>query len=322
MKNLFLLTLLFFPVFLFSQKISKKQIKKAKAHYELCINHIEKNNAAKALTEIESAISANPKEVEYHITKVNVLFELEEMDQGMGYLNRTVSLFPEEAEPYLIRASIFSIIREFESAIADFSKAIELAETDEDKVAYLAFRGGTKSQIMDFEGAYDDLMEAYKMDSDNKDVLNNLAMICDEIGKPDETLVYLNRIIELDSTYIPAYVNIGFKLQLMERHEEAVTYFNKAIKLAPNEALGYSNISYSLMKLGKLDEAMENINKSIDLNPINPYAYRNKALIYLEKKEISNACENIDIGLEWGFSKSYGDELEKLKEEHCVGVRN
>ena len=56
-------------------------------------------------------------------------------------------------------------------------------------------------------------------------------MVCDEVGRADETLVYLNRIIELDSTYIAAYVNIGFKYQLMGNHEKAIKYFvNKPYK--------------------------------------------------------------------------------------------
>jgi tetratricopeptide (TPR) repeat protein len=168
---------------------------------------------------------------------------------------------------------------------------------------------------MDYEGAYEDLMNAYKLDGKNKEVLNNLAAVCDEVGRPEETLMYLNHIIELDSNFVAAYVNIGYKYQ-------AISYFKKAIKLDPKGELGYSNLSYSLMKIGLLEEALENINKSISLNSINPYAYRNRALIYLEKGNIFNACDDIDEGIEKGFSKSYGNELEELKKEHCQGTRN
>ncbi len=322
MRKLVLLLLLMIPFCVDAQKVSKKQAKKAEVHFKTSIEQLGIEKTDEALDEINTAISLNPNLIEYHLYKVEVLFMSNKPEEGMGFLNTTIKTFSESPEGYNARGSIFEAIRQFEWAIKDFSKAIEFAKNKKNKALYYSNRGGAKVQIMDYEGAYDDLLNAYNLYPKSLDVLNNLAMVCDEVGKKEETLIYLNKIISVDSTYIPAYVNLGFKYQLMGDHEKAITYLSKAIELNPNEELGYSNLSYSLLQLGKLDEAMEAINTSIDLNPMNPYAYRNRALIYLAKNDTLNACDDIEEGLLKGFSKSYGTELEELRDEHCKGTRN
>ncbi|MGK0387423.1 MAG: tetratricopeptide (TPR) repeat protein [Maribacter sp.] len=322
MRTLFLFCFLIFPCFLFCQKISKKQKKKAAKYFKECIICLDEERYSDAVININNAITENPKELEYHISKITILFELDRVQEAIGYLNKTVDLFSDKSAIYNMRGGVMEIVRYFELAVKDFGQAIKYADNDKEKALYYSNRGASRSQLMDYEGAYEDLMNAYKLDGKNKEVLNNLAAVCDEVGRPEETLMYLNHIIELDSNFVAAYVNIGYKYQLMEKHEKAISYFKKAIKLDPKGELGYSNLSYSLMKIGLLEEALENINKSISLNSINPYAYRNRALIYLEKGNIFNACDDIDEGIEKGFSKSYGNELEELKKEHCQGTRN
>ena len=322
MKTLFLFCFLISPCFLFCQKVSKKQKKKAAKYFKECVVLLDEEKYSDAVIKINNAITENPKELEYHMSKVTILFELNRIQEAIGYLNKTVDLFPNKSVIYNMRGGVMEMVRYFEFAVEDFSQAIKYADNDKERAIYYSNRGGSRSQLMDYEGAYEDLMNAYKLDANNKEVLNNLAAVCDEVGRPDETLVYLNRIIELDSNFVAAYVNIGYKYQLMEKHEKAIDYFEKAIKLDPEGELGYSNLSYSLMKTGRLEEALENINISISLNSINPYAYRNRALIYLEKGNFFRACDDIDEGIKKGFSKSYGNELEELKEEHCQGTRN
>lgn len=307
---------------MFCQKISKKQKKKAAKYFKECVLCLDEERYSDAITKINNAITENPKELEYHMSKVSILFKLERIQEAIGYLNKTVDLFPKESVVYNMRGNLMESVRYFEFAVEDFSQAIKYADNDKEKAIFYSNRGGARSQLMDYEGAYKDLIYAYSLDKQNKEVLNNLAAVCDEVGRPDETLIYLNRIIELDSNFVAAYVNIGYKYQLMEKHEKAIGYFEKAIQLDPEGELGYSNLSYSLLKLGRLDEALENINASIALNSINPYAYRNRALIYLEKGNVFNACDDIDEGISKGFSKSYGNELEELKKEHCQGTRN
>jgi hypothetical protein len=63
------------------------------------------------------------------------------------------------------------------------------------------------------------LKKAYLIDSIDTGTLNNLAAISDEVGKGDETLKYLFRVLELNPRFYQAYGNIGFKYQQMGNHK-------------------------------------------------------------------------------------------------------
>jgi tetratricopeptide (TPR) repeat protein len=144
------------------------------------------------------------------------------------------------------------------------------------------------------------------LDSTSIAILNNLAIACDEVGKPDLTLVYLNRIISIDSTFIGAYINLGYKYQ------KTLEYLNKAASLNPNEAFVYSNRSFSRLKVNDLKGAHEDLDKSIKLYPGNSYAFKVKALILIEEKNYTESCKHLNTASELGYTAQYGLEVEEL----------
>lgn len=245
------------------------------------------------------------------------LIEKHDIEGAINTLNIGIAEMPDSVSLYDMRGTIFEATRQFEEAIKDYTTAISKTSDPLMKAHILANRGGTKTRIRDFSGAYEDLVAAVKLDSTNVAALNNLAAVCDEVNKPDETLIYLNQIIKIDSTFTPAYVNIGFKYQNMNEHSKAIQYFDKAILLDPEEALGYSNRSYSKLKTNDIKGAMVDINHSITLLPSNSYAYKIRALIYIESKNKEDACNDLDRAIEYGYTAQYGNEVTELIKKHC-----
>ncbi|HPS83490.1 MAG TPA: hypothetical protein PLA88_04180, partial [Bacteroidales bacterium] len=139
----------------------------------------------------------------------------------------------------------------------------------------------------------------------------------DELGKDDDVFKYLFRVIEIDSTFYGAYINIGFKYQLMGSHDKALEYFDKALVYSTDDPLLYSNRSYSRLMTGDLKGAMQDIEKSIKMYPGNSYAYRNRALIYIAMEKSEEACEDIQRALNNGFTEMYGDEVLTLQSKYC-----
>ncbi len=92
-------------------------------------------------------------------------------------------------------------------------------------------------------------------------------MISEKAIKPWAIFI---KILEIDSTFVGAYVNIGFKYQEMGDPTTAIKFFNKAIELEPDEPLSYSNETYNKYKLGELNSALSDINLSIKLYPSIP----------------------------------------------------
>lgn len=282
------------------------------------VERLSKNGDFKqALVTMDKLIAMNPKQANYYANRAALCLELEEYEEAVKTLSTAINIMPDSIFLYDMRGTLLERFRLYKEAISDFTQAYEKSTDMASKSHFLTNRGGSKSRIRDFEGAYADLRKAVEYDSMNLDALNNLAAVCDEVNKPSETLKYLELIITRNPNYVGAYVNLGFKYQVLEQHEKAIIYFNKAIELNPAEALGYSNRSFSRFKINDLVGATEDINYSINLMPINSYAYKIKALIEIKEKKYDQACNTLQKALELGYTEQYGNEVQELISTNC-----
>jgi regulator of sirC expression with transglutaminase-like and TPR domain len=62
---------------------------------------------------------------------------------------------------------------------------------------------------------------------------------------------------------------------------------------------------------------MKDINHSLDLLPTNSYAYKNRALVYFDLAEKNKGCADLEKAIELGYTKQYGNKVEKLNNEKC-----
>jgi tetratricopeptide (TPR) repeat protein len=287
-------------------------------YYDKALELYDKENYKSALQQINLALRLDSVNLDYLFLKGNTLTSLKQYKEAYATFSRIIDITPHYAWAWNQRGLMLNTIQEFEYAIKDFTEGLKLSNPDSIQVSLYLNRGSAKINIRDFQGAYNDFKEAYKLDPTNIGVLNNLAAVCDEVGKGDSTLIFLNRILQIDSTFIGAYGNIGFKYQEMGDYTTAIKYFDKVLTLEPNEPLAFNNRAYNKYKQGDLKGALADVEKSLRLYPTNSYAFRNRALIYLAMKKNANACQDINKALELGFTTMYGDQMEKLKEEHCV----
>lgn len=282
---------------------------------------LEKKEYKAALKLIDKAIEISDKEKSFYLTKIEIYIGLEDFGNVGITFNEAVKLFPDEYSFYARRGVLLTDYNEFDLALTDYETALTLATSDTIKSMIYSNMSISKKFKRDFYGAYQDLLKAYAIDSSNIGILNNLGGICDEVGKPEEALKYINRVIELDSEFIGAYSNIGFHHQSMNNHIQAITYFDIAIKKSPDSDLAlpyaYNNRAYSKLKLNDLEGALNDVNKSIELGKFNSYAYRNRALIYLEQGKTKKACADIETAIEYKFTEMYGDEMVQLQKKHC-----
>jgi tetratricopeptide (TPR) repeat protein len=289
----------------------------AEDYYKAASDLYDKSKYAEAIAIVNKALKEDSANVKYLLLKGNAFEKSKKYQEAFDVYSFGIHANPNDSYLYNQRGVLLIKVQQTEDAIKDFSAALDFENTDSLRLGLLLNRGAAKIDIRDFESAYQDFIEALKIDSLNIATLNNLATVCDEVGKGDQTLKYLYKIIEIDSTFIGAYGNIGFKNQLMGNHQAAIKFFNKVLQLDPEQPIAYNNRAYSKYKLGEYDAALKDVNQSIKMYPSNSYAFRNRALIYIAMKQNAKACADIDEALRSGFTKMYGDEVEELKKKHC-----
>lgn len=279
---------------------------------------IDKGELKQALQLVNKAIEIDGKNAYAYSRRGEIYLQMRHLTEAFGDYDKAIRLDPENALMYNCRAIAYYTIQHPDEAIMDYNDAIKYAKNDSLKYMIMSNRGNSKAMMRDFRGAYDDYSAVLAFDSTSIAALTNIAAVCDEIGRGDETIGYLQRVIKLDPMFVGGYGNLGFKYSEMGRYEDAIKMFDKVIELSPEDALGYNNRGYARMMLNDLKGAMKDINYSLKKYPENSYAYRNRALLYLRKGKESLTCEDISKAISLGFTDMYGSEMIELKQKHCI----
>ena len=279
--------------------------------------YAEAGKFKKALKICDQLIEKDPNYVFTYVNKSRILVEQKEYEEALRALDQGLSANSKSAYLYHQRGILVQCYGMNDKAQRDYDLGIKFSDNDTLSNAIKISKAVLKAHTRDFQGSYDILMTCFSFDSTNIATLNNLATVCDEIGKPEMTVYYLQKVIATDSLFLGGYVNLGFYYQNQGDFEKSIQLFDKALEIDPNEALSYNNRGYSKFKLGDLDGALEDVNRSIELYPGNSYAYRNRALIYIEMNKISKACEDIQLAIYWGFTEQYGNEMIQLQRKYC-----
>ncbi len=308
---------IFVSFFLLIATASFGQLKTAEEYAKISNDYEKKDQYDLALENILKAILMDGTKVEYYISKGRIYESLEDIQGAYDAYTEAIAAFPENAEAYGNRARVLYYSDLYEASFDDYEMVMKLETNDTLRNYWMINRSTVKAAVKDFQGAYDDLMTCYKWDSLEVGTIVNLAALCHEWGRPEENLMYLNKLIQLDSTFYDAYIPLGFDYQEKGNHEEAIKCFDKVLRNVPDDPYALNNRSLSRLALGDTKGAMEDVTASLKLDPENSYAYKNRGMIYLKMKKTTKACEDFQMALDKGFTEQYGDEVEKLIKEHC-----
>ncbi|OHX66029.1 tetratricopeptide repeat protein [Flammeovirga pacifica] len=306
MKAYYLLSsLLLLPIFSFSQVGYKEYygISKEKAEYLI-----------DSLSQYEH--TTKEEKIEFGFNKSYLYKHSKQLDKAINEISELILFYPKDYDLYDLRSNYYQDNGQHNKAVQDLSIAL-LYAPDTAFLNLYVNRASAYSAQQKFQKAYDDLQKAIKIDSTDTGVLNNLGAISDELGRPEEAFIYFNKIIKLEPDFMPGYLNLGFKYQLIGEHEMAIEMFDKVIESDQYLGLSFNNRSYSKLKLGDIKGAFDDVSVSLYVDDSNSYAYRNLALIYIEMKDFDSACKAIEESINKGFIQRYGNEIIDLKNKYC-----
>ncbi|NLF24599.1 MAG: tetratricopeptide repeat protein [Deltaproteobacteria bacterium] len=179
-------------------------------------------------------------------------------------------------------------------------------------------------------------------------------------GRRQESAVSLQRAVELNPSYVPAWVNLGYVLCELGRHNEAIDALNhalalnhldpeahcnlgvvymrigmwifaeahlkRAIQIRPDYINAICNLGQTMLNMGKNAEAIMVLNKALELLPNNPSARADLGAAYLAEKDYNEAliCLETAIKLNPELSRAHfymGQALKALQRlDEAVGA--
>jgi len=173
--------------------------------------------------------------------------------QGILACSRAISLKPDFADAYWLRAQAYAAQRELDPAETDFARLIKI----EPNVArgYVG-RCAVRFEYKDYNGAVIDCSSAIRIDPSNQQAFNLRGSALRATGDVAQSLNDLNRAVEL----VPNIDNLfqrGTVLRALGKFKEAVADFDQAAFLFPGNPEVYRARAEAKRAMGDEDGAQE-----------------------------------------------------------------
>ena len=167
------------------------------------------------------------------------------------------------------------------------------------------------------------LKKSLKINAKQPLVLVDLGIALSLNNKLDEALIFFDKSIALDPTYLKAYIRKAITLKQLNRLSESIECYQKIIDLSPNDIDAYINkaellnfegkledslyfyqqaikididnadlyitCGVLLKNLGRVDEALIAYKKVLEINPEHPKVYKHMGYIFKESKKYDQA---------------------------------
>jgi tetratricopeptide (TPR) repeat protein len=179
-----------------------------------------------------------------------------------------------EARRYLLRGYRCSGEGEFENAIPNFTKAIQLSPTN--SLAYYA-RGDAYFRQKEYASAVKDFSEAIKLHPGNSRALEDRGMCYANKGDYDKAVADFTRLIDRQYHVGMNYYRRGFAYDREKRWENAIDDYKEAARLNSTNDACYQSLAYAYLHEKDPTNAVKNFNESLRLNPDNTENLNNLA---------------------------------------------
>jgi tetratricopeptide (TPR) repeat protein len=142
-----------------------------------------------------------------------------------------------------------------------------------------------------YEESLDLLLRAEKIKPNDNVILNNIGNLYSYLGNFSLAFEYLEKSIRIDSNYLPAFLNFGAVLNHLGKDKELFDLTLGAITKWPQSPELHVNLAAALNGMQLLDEAIISLNTALLLKPNYVEALLNLAAIESQKGNGAKAIE-------------------------------
>jgi len=185
---------------------------------------------------------------------------------------------------FLFRKSIFVTILILFSLVC-FGCATtekEVVASDKKRAEALQALGGSRYMEGDLRGALKNLLDANKLDPENAELHNQIALVYMDLAKYEASLQHFKKALALKPQYSDARNNLGNLYLLMRKWDLAIASYQKAVDdvLYKTPHYAYTNMGLAYYNLANYEKAIDMYQRSLTLEPTYSTTYFNLAYAY------------------------------------------
>jgi tetratricopeptide (TPR) repeat protein len=209
---------------------------------------LEKSNFDEALRKVEMVLTLSPRNVKAWEKRIIIYYQKDDIKEASKYVDEATDEFPSEGEFYYLRGLINLARKRYYKALNDFNKALDYKSVDPYKV-YLN-RAVTNTNLQEYELAINDLTKSIELNSDNASAYHSRGMVYYELKDYEQAVRDFTRAINLNQDNPVTFFNLGMSYYRMEDKDSACPYFHKACSMGDINAcrMAFGECSKNLPK--------------------------------------------------------------------------
>lgn len=272
-----------------------------------------KGNYSEALKVADVKLAKDPKDaISLFYKGLTLRDSLKQPEIFLEYANKAIELKPDFHMAYYQRSGHYLMADKFELAKQDIDSALVHWGEFPDYLCHKARVFYLMGEKYAAENQLDKLLE---LDENYEPAYRLRGFIHREKKRYDLAVIDFSRSIALDSTDFYVVESRAFTYMKIKKYKKALEGFEKVLTMnlpEENRIYTYNNIGHVKYKMGHYDEALKHINYSLSQDAKNSYAYKNRALVYLAQGKELLACADLQKALDLGYTQKYGKEVEEL----------
>ena len=265
--------------------------------------YFEASRPVAALADFSKAVALAPNRVESYIGIGQALDRLGDLPGATQAYTAAIDLSDDNGDLFHDRAAVLAQDDRHETAIADFSRALDLGI---DPPKTLSNRGLSRLALGDASGAVDDLSDALAATSEATET-DVIAMIYANRSlarrKKGDTEGALDDAVE--STRLAPHMIIGYKQaaeasMALGRFADAVSWYGQALDLEDSNGDRYEllvNRGIAHQEIPDFDRALADFDEAITTDPSRAEALHGRGIVLLHTGRHPEACESFDAAV-------------------------
>lgn len=190
---------------------------------------------------------------------------------------------------YYRRAKTYLELKQYQEAIADFTKAAQ-SDTKDEKLYY--GRGMAYLRLKSYKSAMEDFQRVLKLNPDSARAYDGLVAVYVSLNEYQQGIEEFNRRQKRHPRSALVLNGRGWINWSFHNYQDALKDFNQAIELKPSYADAYYGQGQTYLLLQEYRLAIESFTRTIKLNPAHPKAYTYRGLASLQLGNLPEASKD------------------------------
>lgn len=220
-------------------------------------------------------------------------------NNSMALWNDVIEKYDHVQLAYNNRGNLFFERNQYDQALQDYKKAVDLDETRPESYNNL---GTVYESLKKYDASIEAYSKAIALDPNYPKAWYGRGSTYLSKKQYDAAIQDLNKAIRINPSYAEAYANRANALLNLGKVNPAMDDFNRAIKLQPYKAENYSNRGIARVVLGDFEGAISDYSQCVKLNPNDALAYYLRGMAWFSLKQYEKACSDFTISDKLGFA--------------------